>query len=53
MYAFITKSKGRYILEIRTSCDLSRGESVTVLSGLTKAEARKLAQEYHAQPWNF
>lgn len=53
MYAFITKSKGRYLLEIRTSCDLSRGESVKVLSGLTKLEARKWAQEYSAKPWNF
>ena len=53
MYAFITKSKGLYNLEIRTSSDLSRGETVNVLMSLSKSDARIQAAVNHAQPWNF
>jgi hypothetical protein len=53
MFAFITKSKGKYILEIRTSHDLSQGEQITRQPGLTKRECRDCARQMHATPWNF
>jgi hypothetical protein len=53
MFAFITKSKGKYILEIRTSHDLSQGEQIARHPGLTKRECRDCARQMHATPWNF
>lgn len=53
MYAFITKSKGRYILEIRTSYDLSQGERISRQPELTMRECRSCAKQMNAIPWNF
>lgn len=53
MYAFIVKKNGLFNLEIRTSFDLSQGEHVKTLMGLTKSEARTQAAVYNAMPWNF
>ena len=53
MFAFITRKQNWYHLEIRTSSDLSRGELVKALDGLTKRECLAWAREYNARPWNF
>lgn len=52
-FAFVTKSRGRYILDIRTSSDLSQGQSVLIWTGLSKGLCRSMAKSVNATPWNF
>ena len=52
-FAFVTRFRDRYILDIRTSSDLSQGQSVLIYTGLTKSMCRSMAKSVGATCWNF
>lgn len=57
MYAFLTSTRkgstARYTMEVRTSSDLSQGETLHTFYVQTKAEARRLCASMQTKPWNF
>ncbi len=53
MYAFISKSVAGFHLEIRTSFDLSCGETVFASTYACKSEAKRQAVQRGAKAWNY
>ncbi len=52
-YAFATKRGKTFTITIRDSFDLSKGDVLAMYFDKTKAQAKKIAKEQGAQPWNF
>lgn len=53
MYAHYFKGRGRQEVIITRSPALTLDEQVTTVPVASKTEARKVAKQYSAQPWNF
>jgi hypothetical protein len=53
MFAFITKTKAGYMLEVRTSSDYSRGEEFSKAVYTSKPLAKQAAKLVGAKAWNY